>query len=198
MRVHRRRRAIGARVALSLRLVSDAGHPRFHHPPRPPVSLRVAVLVIAISAPFALAFETLFRTEILAPILGPDFNMVRGIFSPTLTSVAWALVGCTALGGAVGVGVLPASLRRAGVVAPPEARGVDAPARDAREAREAREKRAIERLFLLTSIPQAPAILATFCFTFGALLLPVVIAMALSTLFVLLQGIVAARLLRSA
>jgi hypothetical protein len=154
---------------------------------RRPIPLWIAVLVIAVSAPFALAFETLFRTEVLGRVLGPDLGVVRDFFSPTLTEVAWWLAGLTLAAGLVGVAILPWSLRRAEIAA-------RASGRDMGDA--ARRSRAIERLFLLTSIPQVPAILATFSFTFGSRLAPVIVAMAISTIFVVAQGLVAARLLR--
>jgi FtsH-binding integral membrane protein len=164
-------------------------------PPRPPrpaspsISLPVAVLVLAVSAPIALAFETLFRTQVLAPILGPSWGQAREIFSPTLTRVSWALAYVTVFAGLLGVALIPVSARRIDRAAREAGREID---------HEARTKRVLEHLYLLTSVPQVPAILATFCFTFGARLLPVVIAMAISTVAVVAQGVLAARLLRRA
>lgn len=149
------------------------------------MSLRVAVIVIATSAPLALAFETLFRVHVLGRVFGSDLAMVREFLSPPLTHAAWVLVFVTVAAGILGVAIMPAALKKA-----------DAAAHKAGETGDnARRKRALERLYLLTSIPQVPAILATFCFTFGSHLLPVIVAMALSTIFVLVQGLVTSRLL---
>jgi hypothetical protein len=153
---------------------------------RPP-SLRTAILLIAFSAPVALAFETLFRTQILARIVGPDLNQVRDFFSPPLTSLAWALAGVTVIAGIAGVALVPIAIRR--IEAAAAKAGLE-------QDREALERRALGPLYLLTSIPQVPAILATFCFTAGSLLTPVVVAMAVSTVAVLAQGHVAARALK--
>jgi hypothetical protein len=159
-------------------------------PPRavnPSPSLAVTILLIAISAPVALVFETLLRKQVLRRILGSDLDHIRAFFSPPLTSIAWALAWVTVLAGVIGVALVPFAVRRTEAAA--QKSGLDLN-------REAREKRALGPLFLLTSIPQVPAIFATVCFTCGALLTPVIVAMAVSTVAVLAQGYVAARLLR--
>lgn len=156
---------------------------------RRPISLSLAVFIIAISAPVALAFETLFRVHVLRRVLGPDLDAMRELFSPTLTDVAWGFAALTVAAGALGIAILPWAFRRA----EERARAKGSPLDEA-----ARRGRALERLFLLTSVPQVPAIFATFCFTFGSRIPPVIAAMALSTLFVAAQGFVAARALRRA
>jgi predicted lysophospholipase L1 biosynthesis ABC-type transport system permease subunit len=143
--------------------------------------------VLAISAPVALAFETLVRTQILARAIGPDLEDVRRFLSPSLTRFSWALTFVTLFAGIVGVAAVPVAARRIEAAAKSAGRELD---------RATREKQIVGRLYLLTSIPQAPAILATFCFTFGSRLLPVLIAMALSTAAVVAQGVVAARMLQ--
>jgi hypothetical protein len=161
-------------------------------PPRsasPSISLPVAVLVLAVSAPIALAFETLIRTQVLAPLIGPQLDQVRELLSPTLTRTSWVLAFITIFAGVLGVALVPVAARRFDAAA----------ANDEPEPiHEAREKHILGRLYLLTSIPQAPAILATFCFTFGSRLVPVLVAMAISTAAVVAQGVLAGRLLREA
>lgn len=145
--------------------------------PRQP-SLRVIVLLIALSAPLALGIETLFRVHVLARILGPALDEVRTFFSPTTTRVAWLLVGATVVAGFVGIAVTRAVVRK--LLHEPD------PVQRAR--------RLTDRTILLTSIPQVPAVLATLCFTAGAQLLPVLLAMLVSTAFVLVQGFVGERI----
>ena len=144
-------------------------------------SLRAVVVLIAVSAPLALGLETLLRKLVFLPLVGPELREIREFYWPELTDelreamltrAAWVLVGVTVLAGIVGV----VALRRA--------------------ARRQRTASAIrDRVFLLTSIPQVPAILATLCFAFGSQLSPVLVSMAISTAFVLAQGIVGERML---
>lgn len=142
-------------------------------------SLRVVVLLIAISAPLALAIETLFRVQVLGRILGPALDEVRTYFSPQTTAMAYLMVGATVVAGVVGIVATRAAVRR--IASEPD------PARRARLLR--------DRTLLLTSIPQIPAIVATLCFTAGAELAPVLVAMAISTVFVLVQGFAGERTL---
>lgn len=144
-------------------------------------SLRTVVLLIAVSAPLALGLETLLRKLVLVPLMGAQLQELREFYWPALTdelreaaltNAAWVLVGVTVLAGVLGVVLL----RRTG--------------RRQREAAKVRDS-----VFLLTSIPQVPAILATLCFAFGARLLPVLVCMVISTAFVLAQGVVGERML---
>lgn len=144
-------------------------------------SLRTVVVLIAASAPLALGLETLLRKLVLAPLMGAELRELREFYWPeltdalreaALTQAAWVLVGVTVLAGVLGVVLL----RRAG--------------RRQSEAAKVRDS-----VFLLTSIPQVPAILATLCFAFGAQLLPVLVSMAISTVFVLAQGVLGERML---
>jgi hypothetical protein len=157
-------------------------------PAGPPISLQNATLLLAVSAPIALAFETLLRTQVVARVIGPDFNLAREFFSPTLTRCSWALAFITVVAGILGVALVPMDARRVEEAARRTGRELDHPAR---------VRQVVGRLFLLSSIPQAPAILATFCFTFGSRLPPVLLAMAVSTAAVVAQGVVAGRLLRA-
>lgn len=145
-----------------------------------PLDLRLIVVFIALSAPLALGIETLMRTQVIARILGPSLDEVRGFFSPGLTQLAWAMVAATVVAGLLGVVITRIAVRR--IAAEPD------PTIRARKLR--------DRLLLLTSIPQIPAIVATLCFTAGARILPVLIAMAVSTVFVLIQGFTGERAAR--
>lgn len=154
--------------------------------------LRVVVLVIAASAPIALGFETLIRTQVFVPWMGAELEELREFYWPTLTpevrrgaltAVAWALVGVTCVAGLLGVGLQRRVTRRR-----------LASCSSAAEHEQARVD-VRDSLLLLTSIPQVPALLATLCFSFGAQLLPVLLSMAASTVFVLVQGRVGERLL---
>lgn len=145
------------------------------------LSLRVVVLLIAVSAPLALGIETAFRQLVLVPMIGAELRELREFYWPALTDelrraaltqTAWVLVGATVLAGALGVALLRRAARRQ---------------QDLAELR--------DQLLLLTSIPQVPAILATLCFVFGSSLLPVLISIAISTAFVLAQGLVGERML---
>lgn len=144
-----------------------------------PLDLRLIVVFIALSAPLALGIETLMRTQVIARILGPSLDEVRGFFSPGLTQLAWAMVAATVVAGLLGVVITRIAVRQ---IAEPD------PTIRARKLR--------DRLLLLTSIPQIPAIVATLCFTAGARILPVLIAMAVSTVFVLIQGFTGERTAR--
>jgi hypothetical protein len=146
------------------------------------LSLRVIVLLIALSAPLALAIETLFRVHVLGRIIGPALDEVRSHFSPTTTRVAWVMVGVTVVAGLLGLVATRAALRKL--------------AREPDTAQ--RMRRLIDRTLLLTSIPQVPAVFATFCFTAGAELLPVLVSMVISTGFVLVQGFGGERVLEQA
>jgi hypothetical protein len=145
------------------------------------LSLRAVVVLIAVSAPLALGFETLLRKLVFVPLIGAELREVREFYWPeltdelrqaVLTNTAWVLVLVSVLAGVLGVVLLRRAARRQ---------------RDLAEVR--------DQLLLLTSIPQVPAILATLCFAFGSSLLPVLVSMAVSTVFVFVQGLVGERLL---
>jgi hypothetical protein len=145
------------------------------------VPLRVVVLLIAVSAPLALGLETLLRKYVFLPLLGAELREVVAFFWPeltdelrltVLTQASWVSVFVTVLAGVLGVVLLSRAARRL---------------RDADELR--------DQLLLLTSIPQVPAIFATLCFAFGSRLLPVLVSMAISTMFVFVQGFVGERML---
>lgn len=140
------------------------------------IPLQRVVVLIAISAPIVLGFEALLREFVFIPMVGADLEQLREFYWPALTDevresamtkLAWAFAGASVLAGLLGV----ALMTRAG-------RG------------EAARPKVRDRLLLLSSIPQVPAILATLCFSFGASLTPVLGSIGISTLFVLIQGLV--------
>jgi hypothetical protein len=147
--------------------------------------LRAIVLLIAVSVPIWLGLETLIRNYVLRPLYGPLFAELRGHYWPELTPelmadrstrFAWLLLGVTMLAGIVGVLVLRHVVARGGKTATPE-------------------RKLRDSLLLLTSIPQVPGLLASLCPLAGAAWAPVLICVAVSTAFVVVQGFVGERLL---
>ena len=151
-----------------------------------PMSLRTIVLLVAVSAPLALGFETAIRLGVIMPMMGAEFAEVRAYFWPEFTPavrialttrIAWILAGVSVVAGLLGV----ALLRR------PSWRSL-AWAREQPDPAAAARAKVRDQMLLLTSIPQIPAILATLCFSFGAAWVPVVTCMVVSTAFVLGMG----------
>jgi len=130
--------------------------------------------VIAVSGPLSLGVETGVRLALFTP----DMVYLRSLTGPTLTPIAWALAGVTALGGALAVPVQRAWYRR-------RLARQGAPADEG-----ARARAAFEALYVATSVPQVPALVATFFFTAGSSLTPVAVALGVSALAVLAQGLV--------
>lgn len=128
----------------------------------------------AVAAPVALAFETLLR-RLLFP---PEFERVREALRPVLTPVAWLLCLICAV-----AGVAATALQRRLV-----ARGIDRLPSD-RRSPEQIDRARIGAFMLAASVPQVPAVLATFGFMFGAALTPVVVAIAIATVAVLVQAV---------
>jgi hypothetical protein len=146
-------------------------------------SLRAIVLLIAVSVPIWLGLETLLRTYVLRPLYGPLLAELRGHYWPELTpermaerstQLAWLLLGVTVVAGIVGVLVLRHVVARAGKTATPE-------------------RKVRDTLLLLTSIPQVPGLLASLCPLGGCAWTPVLICVAVSTAFVVVQGFVGER-----
>lgn len=130
---------------------------------------------IAASGPLSLGVETAVRLALFTP----DMTYLRSLTGPTLTPVAWVLAGVTAFGGLLAVPVQRWWYRRRMVRLAPEARTA-----------EARAKAAFEALYVATSVPQLPALAVTFLFTAGSSLVPVAVALGISALAVLAQGLV--------
>lgn len=135
----------------------------------------VILPVIAASGPLSLGVETALRLALFTP----DMRYLRSLTAPTLTPVAWALTGVTALGGLLAVPVQRAWFQRRWRRLSPEARTPEAHARAAFEA-----------LYVATSVPQIPALVVTLLFTAGSSLLPVATALGVSAIAVLAQGLV--------
>lgn len=138
-----------------------------------PLDSRLVLGLIAVSTPLALGFETAARRVIMPP----DFALLRDFLRPTLEPVAWALCVLSVLACLGGVALQHWLVQRLVARLPP---GQDGP--------EARGRKRVEALYLSTSVPQVPALLATFLFTLGAPLLPVAVNLALATAGVVLQG----------
>ena len=150
--------------------------------------IRAVVLLVAVSAPIALLFETGVRKLLFVPLVGEDVAEVREFYWPALTDevreaaltrTAWVLVGVSVLAGALGVALLRRAARR----------------EIERNPGEQARSNIRDRMLLLTSIPQVPAIVATLCFSFGSQLGPVLGCMIVSSAFVLAQGVVCERVL---
>lgn len=129
--------------------------------------------VIAVSTPFALVVETVMR-ELLFP---PDFELVREWLRPTLTRWAWVTPPLAAAFTLFGLRLHNWYAARQVAKLPQERRTPDAVARAHFDA-----------LILSTSMPQIPALLATFAFMMGASVTPVVVAMVVATAGVLTLG----------
>lgn len=110
-----------------------------------------------VAAPFALAFETLLRW-ILFP---PEFEQIRELLRPGLAPFAWGLCVLAALMMIVGFWVQAAVTRKRFEKLKPDTA-------------EQRHRIAFGVFLLTTAVPQIPAILSTFTFTFGAPIWPVI------------------------
>jgi hypothetical protein len=135
-------------------------------------SRRVLVAAIAVSSPLSLGVETALRTLLFTD----DMRDLRAMVGPSLTPVAWAMVGLTAVAAVVGVAVQGAAFRHA------------LRSRDASDP-DARERARVQALYVASSVPQLPALVATFLFTGGAALTPVTIALLIAALGVLALGV---------
>ena len=135
------------------------------------------IALTAAAAPAALALETLLRWSIFPD----DFELVRELLRPTLTIVAWVLCAVCAIAALVGIGVQQRLGARA-VAKLGAARSDD------------RVSRArLGGFFLAASIPQVPAVLATFAFMLGASIVPVLVAIAIVTVAVVALAVRAHR-----
>lgn len=156
----------GLSVVLRIAGMRDAGNVEAEAPrdarSRPS---RGVVAVIALATPAALGLETLARTLLLPA----ELAQLRQELRPVLTPLAWALLGITAL--AIPLGFLTLRALRRRFLAKVEATG----------ATERRRREAVfEAMFVATSVPQIPAIMATFALTAGSEALPVLVTVALS------------------
>jgi hypothetical protein len=128
------------------------------------------IAVIALATPAALGIETLVR----ALLLPPDLARLRQEMEPWLTPFGWGTLALTLLATPLGFATRRAMERR--LLAKAEALGGSEKRRG--EAR-------FEALFIGTSVPQIPAIFATFALTAGSRALPVLLAVFTSSAAVL-------------
>lgn len=134
--------------------------------------------IVGVSTPLALVIETGLR-QIMFP---PEFDEVRMWLRPSITPWLWLAAPLAALATPLGYRVQGWLVRRALAKLPPERR----------TERERRELE-LDALLLSTSVPQFPALFATFGFMLGSALLPVVVAMAVATAGVVVVGVLVAR-----
>ena len=119
----------------------------------------------------ALGFESLVRHFVMPAELAE----IRGFFAPMATTAAWVFAAACIL--ADGLGMV---LQRRWCLARMELARADGS--DLARA-------AMDRTFLAMSVPQVPAILATAAFMSGSELVPVLVAMAISSVGVVAQGL---------
>ena len=131
------------------------------------------IAMTAIAAPVALAFETLLR-YLLFPA---ELEILRNELRPVLTVVAWILCVVCAIAGTLGI-LLQDRLAARAVERLPGRAKMPAEVERAR----------VGAFLLAASVPQVPAILATFSFMFGASFLPVAVAIVVVTSAVLVQA----------
>ncbi|MBC8071621.1 MAG: hypothetical protein IAG13_25065 [Deltaproteobacteria bacterium] len=146
----------------------------------PPTRAKVyAVLaIVAVSTPLALVIETGLR-QVMFP---PEFPEVRMWLRPTITPWMWLAAPLALVVTPLGYRLQAWLVRRALAKLPPE-----------RRTEHERREQELDALLLSTSVPQFPALLATFGFMFGSELLPVVVAMAAATAGVIAVGVLVAR-----
>jgi Na+/H+ antiporter NhaC len=131
------------------------------------------IVAVGTAAPLGLALESLLRTALLPSA----FEEVRDLFRESLTFAAWIAV------------LLSVVFALLGFLAN-RSRARSAEARLTATATQAERDRVISEAYLLgTSIAQLPAIFATLLFTFGAELLPVLVALGVSTIAIAIQSI---------
>lgn len=132
-----------------------------------------------VAAPAALAIETGLRL-LLFP---PEFELIRELLNPYLTIVAWLVALIAGVGAWVGLIVQRRVVHKRIAKLPEEANTL-----------ERRHQVAIGVFLLSTAIPQIPSIVATFCFMFGASIVPVLVAIALTSIGVIGQALAVPKL----
>ncbi len=134
---------------------------------------RALLFLTILAAPVALGFETVLR-KLLFP---PEFQMVRELFEPALTPVAWVL-GVVAAGAALLGVVMQRKMAQKRIAKSPD-----------REDHDARYRHVFGVFLLTSSVPQIPAIFSTFAFMFGASLTPVLVGIGISSIGVVTQAL---------
>jgi len=135
-------------------------------------SRRWIIFFTATAVPTALGFETLAR----AFLLPAEFEEVRDFLGPSMTTLAWGMVALTLVTVLLGIALQRWMTSRA-----------DQRARE-RGTAGAEARSSMGPFLLAASIPQAPAIVAGLTFLAGAELLPVLLAVGLSTTGVWVQA----------
>jgi len=141
-------------------------------PEKRPSTLLLWLTIVA--APGALALETGLRL-LLFPA---EFPLVRAFLRPTLTPIAWGIAIVAGLGAIAGV-VLQGRLVAKQLGKLP----------DSANTLQRRYQVAFGVFLLTTAVPQIPSIFATFCFTFGASIVPVAASIGLTSLGVIAQAL---------
>lgn len=140
----------------------------------------VLLPLIALSSPLSLAVETGVRTLLFTG----EMKELRLMVRDALTPVAWAVVPVTVAASLLGVWAHRVALRRA-LAAAKKRTGVPWA--------EAEESARMTALYVATSVPQIPALGATFLFTAGARVEPVMLTLLIAAAGVMLQGWTAPR-----
>ena len=134
--------------------------------------------IVAVSTPLALLVETGLR-QVMFP---PEFPEVRMWLRPFITPWMWLAAPLAVVVTPLGYRLQSWLVRRALAKLPAE-----------RRTEQERLEQEVDALLLSTSVPQFPALLATFGFMFGSDLLPVAVAMAAATTGVVVVGLLVAR-----
>jgi len=142
------------------------------------VSRRVLLPLIALSSPLSLAVETGIRTLLFTD----DMRELRLMVRDTLTPIAWGFVPLTVAASVLGVLVHRVALKRALAAAKLKVNNPDA-----------EENARLTALYIATSVPQLPALAATFLFTAGARFVPVMTTLLVAAAGVMLQGVTTPR-----
>ena len=141
---------------------------------RTPATKLMIVAVFALTTPALLGIETAAR----ALLMPADWEPIRAEMRPILTPVAWVFFALTVAAVPAGFAVYRAFARR--FVAKAQALGGDE-----RRLQTAR----LEAMFVASSVPQIPPVLATVTLSAGAEPLPVILAAALSAVAVAAIGL---------
>ncbi len=134
----------------------------------------VVLVLVTLSTPLALAVETFLR-KLMFP---PEFEEVRMYLRPALEFPVWSLLSLVLLTTVAGIRGQQRRVDKRMAARPEE-----------EQTQHYRDKEIFDSLVLFTSLPQIPAILATFCFMLGASIVPVAVNMAAATVGVFILGV---------
>lgn len=143
------------------------------------------LLFIAVSVPLAVVLETVLR-GLLFP---PEFDEVRAVVGPRLETPAWVCVGLTAVLAIVGFVLQRRMCSKAlRLLTSDELSERDRKRLTGFGPEKSMSRMVLDKLFLTTSLPQLPALVATLFYMFGAPLGPVLAAMLISSAAVVGQA----------